>query len=102
MKVTLQEAYDRATKGPLEISAPRGFVIYGGFRGYPVAITQHDKLGPTDAALLAHAFNVLPKLLEAMRRVGDHIDLQQGLTIKRIFAKEFEILDKASTVEVPE
>lgn len=39
--------------------------------------------------------------LEAAKEIGDHIDLFQGLPLKRIFAQTFEKLDALLVVHKP-
>lgn len=63
--ITLEEALKRATDGPLEVSkfadAP-GYAI--GFPWIASVTGGDDKI---NAALLAHCYNVLPKVVEALK-----------------------------------
>lgn len=67
--ITLDEAYAKASKRPIRARfSPEPHILTKG-RGSSVAwcINQQDLRGECDAALLAHAFNVLPEVVEALR-----------------------------------
>lgn len=125
MKLTLQEAYERATKGPLEADAygDNGVCFHEGNRARVsrnVAPTAEDQEGssetvaevwPTagdqdryDAAILAHAFNVLPEVVAMLEWLtGFHQDGDGKCIIDAEPIKQAKaLLAKASTVEVPE
>jgi hypothetical protein len=109
MKTKLEDAYKKATRGPLTIrnGFPSGRVLAEGSHGCTVAITQSEKHGLVDAALLAHAFNVLPEVVEALQKLEDAMcrhqnDPELNEPWDEILAQSMEALARVSTVEVPE
>ena len=115
----LDEAYQQATKGPLDAQYGTETCFHSGNKACivkHVASTDTDEgscetvaeIWPTcndsdkyDAALLAHAFNVLPEVVATLQAVHDDFD---GMTLmpSGLADKVRRALTKASTVEVPE
>lgn len=128
MKIPLEEAYKKATPGPLRVVLePQGVKCLDGselvtkhwlrpanseWSVADVYATKgratHPGMQGANAAILAHAFNVLPEILNAWKDMigsvgsitclSDHYD--------DIFPAKLKALEdaiaKASTVEVPE
>lgn len=131
-KLTIEEAYKKATPGPLRCSYKSAAAARkegeedgtdgGGGDGWigqdkswlereTVAFLPHhrdvgeDEKRGCNAAILAHAFNVLPEVVEALKEIcGNARGNAEGtfsVSADRIRSAR-EILAKASTVEVPE
>ena len=67
MKIKLEKAYKKATKGPLALGLETNeedaqLINAEGWHVATVAISPHKET----AALLAHAFNALPEVVEAL------------------------------------
>lgn len=115
--IPLEEAYRRATPGPLHVSPFGtsdfdGLTIESGF-GLIATIAATDKESATDpenvanAAVLAHAFNVLPEVVEALRAAQCY--MMEGNDDPRLERERrdsakiiMSALAKASTVEIAE
>jgi hypothetical protein len=117
--LTLKEAYAKATKIPLQCGYGLKHCFHEGNKGVIVHVTPEAESnngedteetvaeiwpGPTDkydTALLAHAFNVLPEVVEALEIVRDCLgkggwppDSRQTAIIEKAIAK-------ANTVKLP-
>ena len=105
MKIKLEKAYKKATKGPLALGLETNeedaqLINAEGWHVATVAISPHKET----AALLAHAFNVLPEVVAALEDAREFIlrfdesDPEKLAASKRIS----DMLDKAASVEIPE
>ena len=105
MKLTLQKAYERATKGPLEVR--HGDICPCDSNGGRRLATMYGIVAEAqvNAALLAHAFNVLPEVLAVVEQLVNGWYGANGASINieaEVFKKARAALAKASTVEVAE
>lgn len=107
--ITLKEAYDKATQGPLRVQASA--------MGCAKVLTQAGHtfihMGAVNSALLAHAFNVLPDTVGCLNEIADAAQAVIDNWEKGDLAEAVRNLDcwitaaretsaVASTVEVPE
>ena len=112
MKLTLEQAYEQATKGPLFIQGNRicgdgCYPVCGVPRGMSEDgdWTWPSKVAPINAALLVHARNVLPDVVAALERVKNHLEwFETGIGESDVdsLPNAIAALAKASTVEVLE
>jgi hypothetical protein len=118
--ITLTEAYNQATAGPL-VPSPHSLPM--GELGYGTCINggPHEERRVADcyreghqvnAALLAHAFNTLPKVVEALRQTTAWLrrirEEHESLVIEHGPDGDFNLceaeglLAEAESVQVPE
>ena len=100
--ISLDEAYKLATQGPL-VSTTGDFIRPASGGLIAKAAGDTDQQTEVNAALLAHAFNVLPEVVEALRDA--HLQFehngQESDSDKEVLNKIEAVLAKATTVEVP-
>ena len=109
-RISLDEAYARATKGPLKAAEAGYEECHGVFARRIFSISdaevapangygEGDEQAAVNAALLAHAFNVLLDVVEALERA---VGIIEDIPYPGDYAaKELrDILARASTVEV--
>ena len=96
--ISLEEAYKKATKGPL---IAKKFTVSARGKHIFYTNTEPEFNGIANAALLAHSFNVLPKVVKALNEARNLIKCVghgRGVTYDAILLA----LAEASTVEVPD
>lgn len=102
-QITLKEAFEKATKGPLEIniSEPCSIRRDSGFKVADTWLESDSTLeeSKTNAALLAHCFNTYQELVEAAEAY-----LESRKTCKNKVSAEHNLktaLAKAQTITLP-
>lgn len=114
-EITLDEAYKRATKGPLhafKLESPAGddkgaIIEATDTTVAALEATEPPELASHDAALLCHAFNVLPEVVEALTEWKNHkftrpiSDHPEAIEQRRIYDLMTAALAKAQTVKLP-
>lgn len=105
--ITLKEAYSKATKGPLRLHQTDG-KTYPSIRGDGSRCvadcgSRSDQVAQANAALLAHAFNVLPEVvttLEELRHWLTNPDLSKSVI--EAYCHDIDlVLAKANQVAIP-
>ena len=108
MKLTLEQAYEKATKGPLKpdgISEHKEF--YVSEHGLCVDVAPIN--GGINAALLSHAFNVLPEVIKSLEDACacicaslDGVPSDTRDAMENDLAVYRAVITKASTVTIPD
>lgn len=106
MKTTLKELLVKATPLPLHLN-PDNPTWIDGAANEPVATTAHGDLHyevqKSNAALLAHACNMLPEVLAMMGRLQSIVESEFPVSDERYQAaiKADELFIKANIVTIP-
>lgn len=108
--ISLEEALKIATKGPLEVLPEYGNKIADQNEEL-LAIVENPSTSmfnrpkwEMNAALLAHAYNLLPELVEALKRLQNHTVWRmtgEGTGDPDIIDLVPGLLTKANTVQLP-
>ena len=107
-EITLEEAYQYATDTKMRVGNRIEGLDLHNLRGENTPARFALEVGAMDAALICHAFNVLPEVVEALTELEYRVSCALGVTTKlpqnplgEAMNKALSALAKAKTVKVP-